>query len=117
MTRRVARPVAALRSNALQARHRPAIWFQQLAQVELEQSGHVRKSLAPADPSRSLSSPQRSQKALASPTRSALALVDRTSAERFIDDTGRSRPRHASGRTGDGSRTSRSVRAVTERLG
>jgi hypothetical protein len=62
--RRVGRPEAEARRNGLQARQRPATWFQQLAQVELEQSGQTLKSLAPAEPSRSLSSPQRSQNAL-----------------------------------------------------
>jgi hypothetical protein len=63
--RTIGAATAALSSrNGLQARQRPATWFQQLAQVELEQSGQTWKSLAPADPSRSLSSPQRSQNVL-----------------------------------------------------
>jgi hypothetical protein len=54
--------------NGRHARHVPAAWFQQLAQHVLEHSGQTWKALAPAEPSRSVSSPQRSQKVIASYT-------------------------------------------------
>ena len=57
-------------SNGWQTRQLSATWFQQFEQHELEQVGQTLNSLAPADPSRSRSRPQRSQNVLVSYTRS-----------------------------------------------
>jgi hypothetical protein len=56
------------RWNGRQTRQPPSTWFQQFEQHELEHSGQVRNSSAPADPSRSRSRPHRSQNVVASST-------------------------------------------------
>ena len=65
--------------NGRQARQAPTTWFQQFEQHELEQTGQTLNRLAPADPSRSRSSPHFSQNVLPSsnPNR-PLAIAGRT---------------------------------------
>jgi hypothetical protein len=67
--------------NGRQARQAPTTWFQQFEQHELEQAGQTLNRLAPADPSRSRSSPHFSQNVLPSsnPNR-PLAIAGRTRA-------------------------------------
>jgi hypothetical protein len=67
--------------NGRHARQAPTTWFQQFEQHELEQTGQTLNRLAPADPSRSRSSPHFSQNVLPSsnPNR-PLAIAGRTRA-------------------------------------
>ena len=76
----VAGPVGAS-WNGRQARQAPTTWFQQFEQHELEHTGQTLNRLAPADPSRSRSSPHFSQNVLPSsnPNR-PLAIAGRTRA-------------------------------------